>query len=49
LQGVQERSREGVADVAAQRQRIEAQLADGRTMFELGDLTKDETLSAAGS
>jgi DNA invertase Pin-like site-specific DNA recombinase len=42
LRGVQERSREGVADVAAQRQRIETQLANVRTMFELGDLSKDE-------
>ena len=42
LRDVQERSREGVADVAAQRQRIETQLANVRTMFELGDLSKEE-------
>ena len=31
-----------MADVAAQRQRIETQLANVRTMFELGDLSKEE-------
>jgi site-specific DNA recombinase len=44
LRDVQERSREGVADVAVQRQRIETQLANVRTMFELGDLSRDEYL-----
>jgi hypothetical protein len=39
---VQERSREGIADVATQRQRIETQLANIRTLFELGDLGKAE-------
>jgi hypothetical protein len=42
LRDVQERSREGVADVAVQRQRIETQLANVRTMFELGDLSREE-------
>jgi site-specific DNA recombinase len=39
---VQERSREGIADVAARRQRIETQLENVRTLFELGDLSKEE-------
>jgi hypothetical protein len=42
LRDVQVRSQEGVADVAAQWQRIETQLAHVRTMFELGDLSKEE-------
>jgi hypothetical protein len=44
LRDVQVRSHEGVDDVAAQRQRIETQLANVRTMFELGDLSKEEYL-----
>lgn len=42
LRGVQERSREGVADVGAQKLCHETQLANVRTMFEFGDLSKEE-------
>ena len=39
---MQERSGEGVANLAAQRLRIETQLANVRTKFELGDLSKED-------
>jgi hypothetical protein len=42
LRDVQMMSREDGAEVAAQKQRIEPQLTDVRTMFELGDLSKEE-------
>jgi hypothetical protein len=42
---VQERSREGVADVATQRQRLDNQLTNLRTLFELGDVSRDEYLT----
>jgi hypothetical protein len=37
-----------MADVATQKQRIETQLANVRTMFELGDLGKDEYIERRG-
>jgi hypothetical protein len=48
LQDVQVRSQEGVAHVAAQKQRLETQLANVRTMFELGDLSKEEYIELRG-
>ncbi len=44
LLDVQVRSQHGKVDVAAQRQRLETQLANLRTMFELGDLSKSDYL-----
>jgi hypothetical protein len=42
------RSQEGAADVAAQKQRLETQLANVRTMFVLGDLSKEEYIERRG-
>jgi hypothetical protein len=42
------RSQEGVAHVAAPKQRLEPQLANVRTMFELGDLSKEEYTERRG-
>lgn len=41
LKDVQSRSKGGLEDLAAQRQRIETQLANCRTLFELGDISRD--------
>jgi hypothetical protein len=48
LQDMQVRSQEGVADVAAQKQRLETQLANVRIMFELADLSKEESIERRG-
>jgi hypothetical protein len=48
LQEVHVRSREGVAAVAAQKQRLETQLANVRMVFELGDLSKEESIERRG-
>jgi hypothetical protein len=48
LQGVQVRSQEGVANVAAQKQRLETQLANERIMFEFGDLSQEEYIERRG-
>jgi hypothetical protein len=45
---VQVRFQEGVADVAAQKQRLETQLANERIMFEFGDLSKEEYIERRG-
>jgi site-specific DNA recombinase len=42
LHQVQTRSRDGMADVTEQRGRLERQLTNVRTLFELGDLSKEE-------
>jgi hypothetical protein len=45
---MQVRSQEGAADVAAQKQRLETQLANERIMFEFGDLSKEEYIERRG-